>query len=578
MSNLTVSKITEQDNQFYPTPDSFLEKIGIDFNSQIKSFCKEHRYDIRVLEPSAGKGNIADHLKTWGGYSFSTTPRCKVECVELDPNLRMILKGKNYPVVHDDFLTFDTYTNYDLIFMNPPFESADKHLLKAISMQERYGGRILCILNAETLRNQYTRSRTELVEKLHFYNAVVKFYSDAFAAEDSERKTNVEAAVVWIDVPAPASLYNSAIFDELDKAEQAQFEEVHQTEEQQALINMGLDWVHAYVKDYNDQVKSAVAFLREYTAFVTEYDARFGSIEGEASTYNRAFSLEVRGEKNGSINHFLLVTRRLYWKALFANPKFTGKLTNRLQDELRSRLDDMANIEFNAKNILLLMEENMRATAKGIEAEILDLFDDLTKHAQYDGCDNVHYYNGWKTNSAHKLNRKIIIPFYGVWKQETRYKCRGTYCYRDGYEYRLDKYGSIRKLTDISKTLNYLAKGICGLEDMEHLGAVIERNFDAGNAKNIETEHLILTFYKKGTCHLKFKNEDLLEKFNLFASQRKGWLPPSYGTKDYKNMTQEEQIAIDEFQGEAAYNRIMENKAAFIVGAPDLLMLGGARE
>lgn len=582
MSNLTVSQMTEQDSQFYPTPRSFLEQIAIDFGREIKNFHNEHIYEIRVLEPSAGKGNIAEYLKSWGEYSFSTTPRCKVECVELDPNLRMILKGKNFTVVHDDFLSFETYTKYDLIFMNPPFESADKHLLKAISMQERFGGRILCIMNAETVRNPYTRSRAELAVKLRCYNASVKFYSDAFAAEDSERKTDVEVAVVWVDVPAPASLYNSAIFEELDRAEQAQFEEVYQTEEQQALMNMGLDWVHSYVKDYNDQIKSAVAFLREYAAFVTEYESRFSSIEGDASKYNKSFSLKVRGEENGDINNFLRVTRRLYWKTLFANPKFIGKLTNRLQDELRSRLDDMANVEFNAKNIMLLMEENMRATAKGIEAEILNLFDDLTKHAQYDGCNNVHYYNGWKTNSAHKLNSKIIIPFYGVWKQEARYKYHNTgyggYCTRNGYEYRLDRYGAIRELVDLSKTLNYLAKGICGLEDMEHLAAVIDRNFEAGNAKNIETEHLILTFYKKGTCHLKFKNLDLLEKFNLFASQRKGWLPPSYGKKEYCDMTESEKQVVDEFQGEEAYNKIMANKAAYLVDAPKLMMLGGASE
>lgn len=567
----------EKDNQFYPTPKSLLERIEIDFRSEIKAFHDAHIYDIRVLEPSAGKGDIAKHLKEyWGRDGFSVTPRCAVDCVEIDPNLRMVLKGSGFPLVHDDFLSFETYTKYDLIFMNPPFESADKHLLKAISMQERFGGKIICILNAETLRNPFTRSRAELSAKLQGYNASVKFYSDAFSAADSERKTDVEVAVVWVDVPAPESLYNSSVFEELDRAEQIAFEQV-ETEEQQALMNMGLDWVSAYVKDYNDQVKSAVAFLREYTAFVTEYDARFGSIEGEASKYNKAFSLEVRGEENGDINHFLTVTRRLYWKQLFAHPKFTGKLTNRLKDELSSRLDEMANIEFNEKNILLLMEENMKATVKGIEAEILSLFDEMTRYAQYDGCDNVHYYNGWKTNSAHKLNKKIIIPFYGVWKQDAKYKYHetgyGGYCTRDGYQYRLDSWEAIRKLTDLSKTLNYLAKGICGLEDMEHLRAVIERNFEAGNARNIETEHLILTFYKKGTCHLKFKNEDLLEKFNLFASQRKGWLPPSYGTKDYKKMTEEEKAVVDEFQGEEAYNKVMANKAAYFLDAPRLLML-----
>ena len=35
--------------------------------------------------------------------------------------------------------------------MNPPFSNGDKHLLKALKMQEK-GGAIICLLNAETIR------------------------------------------------------------------------------------------------------------------------------------------------------------------------------------------------------------------------------------------------------------------------------------------------------------------------------------------------------------------------------------------------------------------------------------------
>ena len=49
------------------------------------------------------------------------------------------------------------------------------------------------------------------------------------------------------------------------------------------------------------------------------------------------------------------------------------------------------------------------------------------------------------------------------------------------------------------------------------------------NTKNIETKYFTVTFYKKGTAHLVFRDDDLLEKFNIFAGGRKGWLPPCYG-------------------------------------------------
>lgn len=577
MKQLSIFEVPEHDNQFYPTPKSFLEKICEDFEEEIRTFRRGYQYDIKVLEPSAGKGDIAEYLKkNWGDYRYRYTPRVDVECIELDPNLRAVLKDKDFPVIYDDFLSFNTYIKYDLIFMNPPFENADKHLLKAISMQEKMGGKILCILNAETLRNLCTLSRTELAKKLTDLNATVKYYKDAFLSSDAERKTAVEVAVVWIDVFAPESLFNSKVFEELDRAPEVA-EENPETEEQKALIRIGMDWINAAVSQYNEQIKAAVAFFKEYVSFTAKYNERYAEVAGESWRYTVPFSLEIYGEKNNSINRYIEITRRMYWKQLFDNPLFSGKLTSRLKSELSSRLDEFSKYDFTVKNILNLMEENTKATIRGIEEEILSLFDRFTKHAQYDGCDNIHYYNGWKTNSAHRLNSKIIIPFYGVWKQEPNYKFHwtgfGGFCTKAGYTYRLDMREAYRVLSDMSMTLNYLANGICNLERMESLECVLKRNFERENAKNIETEHFILTFYKKGTCHIKFKNQDLLDKFNLFASQRKGWLPPSYGKKAYEQMNQEEQTIIDEFQGKERYNQIMQNRAAYIVEPSNLMLL-----
>lgn len=577
-----VVSYTKTDNQFYPTPKSFLERICTDFRKEIKSFHNNYMYDIKVLEPSAGKGDIAEYLKeNWGQYSFQSTPRVDVECIELDPNLRAILKAKEYPVVYDDFLTFNTYTKYDLIFMNPPFENADAHLLKAISMQEKMGGRILCILNAETLRNPCNRGRATLAKKLVDLNATVKFYEDAFLSGDCDRKTAVEVAVVWVDVLAPESLFNSKVFEELDRAQDIR-EEEPETFEQKALIRMGMDWIKAAVAQYNEQVTAAIEFLKEYIAFTSKYNERYAEVAGDSFRYSVPFSLEIYGEKGISINRYIEVTRRMYWKQLFDNPNFSGKLTSRLKNDLSSRLDQFSRYDFTEKNILILMEETMRATARGIEEEILSLFDRFTKHAQYDGCDNIHYYNGWKTNSAHRLNSKIIIPFYGVWKQEANYKFHGTgfggYCTKNGYTYKLDFNEAYRTLLDMSKTLNYLANGVCDLESEERLNWVLKSNFDRENAKNIETEHFTLTFYKKGTCHLKFKNQNLLDKFNLFASQRRGWLPPSYGKKSYNQMEPEEKAVVDEFQGKERYSEIMQNKSAYIMETSNLMMLASGQE
>ena len=135
---MNITTYTEQDKQFYPTPKSLLKLIENDFKEQLKCFQDELKYDIRVLEPTAGKGNIALHLRDyWGRYSYDHTPRCKVDCIEIDKTLQATLKGLNFPVVCDDFLYFNTFTKYDLIFMNPPFANAEDHLMKAIKIQEK---------------------------------------------------------------------------------------------------------------------------------------------------------------------------------------------------------------------------------------------------------------------------------------------------------------------------------------------------------------------------------------------------------------------------------------------------------
>ena len=43
----------------------------------------------------------------------------------------------------------------------------------------------------------------------------------------------------------------------------------------------------------------------------------------------------------------------------------------------------------------------------------------------------------------------------------------------------------------------------------------------------------------------------------MFAAQRKGWLPPEYGKKRYKDMSEEAQHVVDDFQGEAKYEEVM---------------------
>ena len=177
---------------YYPTPQNIIDKMLCDLDfTMIKS----------ILEPSAGSGNIVEALKQKEGCKtrYCTKVCYDIDCIESDQNLQHILKGKNFRVVHNDFLTYDTMKEYDAIIMNPPFANGCKHLLKALEMQRRNGGAVVCLLNAETLKNPCTNDRLDLKQKLEEYSAKIEFIEDAFL--DAERKTSVEVALIKVQLP-----------------------------------------------------------------------------------------------------------------------------------------------------------------------------------------------------------------------------------------------------------------------------------------------------------------------------------------------------------------------------------------
>ena len=86
---------------FYPTPQNLIDKMldGLDW-----------KMIHTILEPSAGKGNIVEALKKKEDFNnrWYTTIKLNIDCIENDINLRAVLKEKDFRVVHDDFLTYDT--------------------------------------------------------------------------------------------------------------------------------------------------------------------------------------------------------------------------------------------------------------------------------------------------------------------------------------------------------------------------------------------------------------------------------------------------------------------------------------
>lgn len=558
--------------EFFPTPASFLEQIEIDFADMWEKLPQE----ISILEPSAGKGDIANWLKKRASESYYWRKnnnrlyfsKADIDCIEIEPELRSMLKDKSYHLIHDDFLTFNSMKRYDLIFMNPPFSNGDRHLLKAIALQERYGGVVVCVLNAETIRNPYSNVRKVLKQKLDEYNAQIRFYDGIFASYDAERKTSVEVAVIAVHIPMPEYLSQSFIFDKLDKAKTEESLDFDEEADSKEIVPEGLDFLDSYIRDFNAEVKAGVALLKEYSAYASVRKMRYGYIDSEYEV--ETLSLKVNGadSRSDSLNSYLEAVRLKYWKALFINPKFVGKLTGKMQTELYASVNEMKYYDFTLHNILDLMTQMRDNTLKGIEESLMNLFDTFSVKYSYldETSSNIHYYNGWKTNKAHKVNKRVIIPMRGVWS---------SWRYDGSTRWSLTQYEAINTLRDLAKALDYIADPVYSSIDTHHdLETQIKINFDRGNATNIETKYFILTFYKKGTCHLVFKDDDLLEKFNLYIGRQRDWLPPCYGRKAYRNLSDEERAVADSFSGgEKGYSKIYENQTKYLVDGSQMLLL-----
>lgn len=538
MTNIaTIPEQRRAASGFYPTPASLASKMleGIKWDSV-----------STILEPSAGKGDIADAIsakwKIYYGRSWDhACNAADIDCIEIDPNLRSILKDKKYRVVHDDFLTYQTMKRYSLIVMNPPFDDAARHILKAISLLDA-NGTLVALCNAETIRNHSAyNERYQLFRILTDNNAEITYHKGEFLK--AERKTDVEIAMIRYKAPA-ADLGDSLILEKLRPAHKY----VTMQESEYAALSKA-DFVEAIIDRYNYEVESGLRLIQEYRAV--------------SSVLSSSMSLAI-GTEAAHEDRWIRECRHKYWSTLFASPQFIDQLTTNLRTQLYNRVKELENYEFSFYNIKEIMIQMNAQVTQGVEATIMSLFDDWTRKYHWDeNAQNRHYFDGWRTNDAFAVNKKVILPLRGYTDWGSR------------IEPEFHAYNVREKLMDIEKVFNYLDGGRTPEKNLMDVLLEAEKS---GETKKLESKYFFLTFYKKGTAHLEFKDMNLLARFNIFAAKGKNWLPPSFGKKKYKDMTAEEQKVAKSFMGTAErYDKVVQHANYFLAPLSDgnLLKIGG---
>ena len=146
--------------------------------------------------------------------------------------------------------------------MNPPFADGDKHLLKALDIQKD-GGMIICLLNAETIRNPLTRVRQLLLKKLKEVDADITYVKDAF--KYAERTTDVEVAVIRINIPKTDEQAPSGIYERMKRAHSHEFVQDECTD----LTTGG--HIEMLVQQYEIEVAAGMELIKEYLATVHKH-------------------------------------------------------------------------------------------------------------------------------------------------------------------------------------------------------------------------------------------------------------------------------------------------------------------
>jgi diguanylate cyclase (GGDEF)-like protein len=172
---------------FFPTSPSVVEDMLA---------AAEIEPGMRVLEPSAGMGHIADAIRDTG---------VEPEVGELSEARRELLEAKGYAVGGRDFLA-QTEGGYDRIVMNPPFSNRRdaEHVQHAYGLLKP-GGRVVAIMGEGVFFGQDKKAQAFRAWLDEVGGTSEKLPEGSFLDPSLPVNTGVNARMVVIDKPAGAS-------------------------------------------------------------------------------------------------------------------------------------------------------------------------------------------------------------------------------------------------------------------------------------------------------------------------------------------------------------------------------------
>lgn len=471
------------DNQdFYPTPPNVIEDILQNVNF----------IGATVLEPSAGSGNFVRYLRENGAK--------EVIACENDPRLRRIVE-KECRIIKDDFFCLESHeiSHIELIIMNPPFSTQEKHILHAWEIAPA-GCQIVSICNTNLVENPYSEDRRKINEFVKF-NGRSEYLGDVFG--NAERRTGVRCSVLYLFKPAEESEDYSEYFDLSEDYERAYLDGVVRYDFVRDIVNR---YVGA-LKLYDEVLNNAV---------------QMNYLIGDYQPGKLTFSCSVRDVPTNR-ETFRKELQKTMWEHIFSKMRMRRFVTKGVLEDINKFVEQQVHVPFTMKNIYKMLELIVGTHGSRMNKVLVEAFEKICSFSH----ENSTVGEKWKTNSDYMINRKFIVPyitesdFYGTKRSRVHLTYRG-----------------MEMLEDIAKALCYLTGR--SYDEMEPLYKKVNSG-DLEWGQWYEWGFFRIRGYKKGTMHFEFLDEDIWIKFNVKVAEIKGWRLPAKqrGKKTSKKTSQE---------------------------------------
>jgi hypothetical protein len=464
--------------EFYPTPETLAIKAVHKFKS--KDF-------KRILEPSAGRGDLLKPFDSAFRYN-----KDKIDCIELDLNNQAILREKGYSVVDSDFMQFSGSALYSHIIMNPPFSVGVDHALKAWELL--YNGEVVCILNAETIKNPYSAKRKLLVNLIEQHGSV-EFLEDAFLDPDTQRKTQVEIALIHME--KKGDIQHDYFTDlQVDNGETLDYKDKQELAIKGSTISNAVTVFNTAV---NMAKKAAIA-------------------QEEANYYARLLGKplnQMNEQESVSPDNLITAFNATYddlkkraWTNVLNSTEFRKHLSSKAYDKLSNDFEQVSKLSFTESNIRAFLIGLIQGKSDMNMQMLLDCFDEITKYHH----GNRAYYRGWKSNTRHK---------------EQAYRVQMTRFILPVRGYRYDSFldcSMKRKLADFDKVFAMLdGKNESGIG----LEFVFDNMFNLlKSGERVSSDYFDVRYYHgAGTIHFYPIRKDLIDRLNRLVGKERQWLP-----------------------------------------------------